>query len=352
MTDRPLVTVITPTFNQAAFIERTLASIRAQSYPEIEHIVIDAGSTDGTLDILRREAAAGRLSFVSEPDRGMYDGINKGQARARGEILAYLNSDDCWFPWSVEAAVETFQAHPDAELAFGDGIKVTEENGFQRLRLFAPFDRISLANYESLCQPAVFWRRRLYERMGGFDAEMRYAADLDYWLRAAAAGAAIVHIPEVIAIERMHAAAFTAAHHDAIVVEIEAMRARHTGDQGGFENVRRASARVVRWQRWLWLRFMIAFAFRPVGRPWRRFIEHGGLAVRGKQIASGVRRFTDERMRNAVKSRLAYEIVGVDPGALPRPRRGRILLQRVTLAARALPFLLPMWLNVRLHERR
>lgn len=352
MTDRPLVSVITPTFNQAAFIEQTLASVRAQTYPEIEHIVMDAGSTDGTLEILQREAEAGNLSFVSEPDRGMYDAINKGQARARGAILAYLNSDDAWFPWSLETAVDAFDARPDADLVFGDGIQLTQANAFQRLRLFAPFDRISLANYESICQPAVFWRRRLYERMGGFDAEMRYSADLDYWLRAADAGAVIVHVPEILAIERMHGAAFSTAHHDQMVAEIEAMRARHTGIHGTPEDFQRAVDRNLAWQRWLWLRFMLAVAFRPLGRSWRRFIEDGELKIRGMQIVRNVRRLKHDKLRNAVKSRLAYEIVGVDPGPLPRPSWVRMLVQRVVLVAGALPWLLPRWLAVRTYERR
>ena len=162
-----LVSVVMPTLNQARFLERALESVHAQTYHPIEHVVIDGGSTDGTVEILRRAAAAGRLSYVSEDDRGMYDAINKGLARTTGEILAYLNSDDAWFPWAVETVVAAFEAHPDADLVYGDGIKVDEASGSHRLRILPPFHRISVANYESLCQPAVFWRRELYERMGG-----------------------------------------------------------------------------------------------------------------------------------------------------------------------------------------
>jgi glycosyltransferase involved in cell wall biosynthesis len=352
VTNRPLVSVITPTLNQAAFIERTLASVQAQVYPRIEHIVMDGGSTDGTLEIVRREADAGRLTYVSEGDRGMYDAVNKGLALARGDVLCYLNSDDAWFPWAVETVVATFLGHPDADIVFGDGIKVTDDPTQQRLRLFGPFDRLSLATYESLCQPAVFWHRRLYDRLGGFDPTMRFAADLDYWLRAAAAGAPIVHVAEVVAIERIHAARLSSAHEAAMATEASAMRARHAGDQGGPEARRRAVNRDERLQRWLWLRFMTAVAIRPAGRPWRQFIRHAGLSVRGRQIISGIRRYHHKRLWGAVTSTVAPEILGVAMTAPPRPSPVRGALQRLRLLAFSLPLFVPAWLAVRLKERR
>jgi glycosyltransferase involved in cell wall biosynthesis len=305
--NRLLVSVVTPTLNQAAFLERTLRSLRSQSYPAIEHIVVDGGSTDGTLEILRREGDKGTLRLVSEPDGGMYDAINKGLALATGEILAYLNSDDLYLPWSIEAVVLRFEARSGVDLVFGDGIKIEDESGVQRLRLFPPFDRFSLANYESLMQPAVFWRRRLYERLGGFDAAMRYVADLDYWLRAAEAGARIEHLSEVVAIERIHAGRLSSAQSAAMALEDKGMRAGHAGDRGGAAGRKRAVDRDIRWQRWLWFRFVLAASFRSLPGPWHRFLRNGAVKVRRRRALKGSRPYQNKQLRNAVISGVAAD---------------------------------------------
>src|SRR5438034_1177291 len=163
----------------------------------------------------RRIAASAGIRWMSGPDDGMYDAVNKGLATASGDILAYLPSDDAYLPWAIETIVDRFASRPRLDLAFGDGITIEEDFGTQILRLYAPFDRISLANHASLMQPAVFWRRRLHERLGGFDARMRYVADLDYWLRAAAAGATMAHVAEVIALERVHEGRLSSARREA-----------------------------------------------------------------------------------------------------------------------------------------
>ena len=317
--DRPLVSVVTPTLNQAHFLESTLRAVRDQTYPRIEHIVVDGGSTDATIEVLRREAEAanGRLQWQSGPDRGMYDAINKGFALAKGDLLAYLNSDDAWLPWAVEAAVGVFESKPDVDVVFGDGIKVDEETGVQRLRLFPPFDRISLANYESLMQPAVFWRRRLMDRMGGFDTTMRFVADLDYWLRAAGQGAKVAHLHEVIAIERIHEGRLSAAQRDAMADEDRGMRARHAGDRGGPEGRKRAAKRDIRWQRIVWLGFVAAASLRRLPGPWHRFLREGGVKVRRRRALGGSRPYHYKRLNDAVVSELAAEILR-PPGSAER----------------------------------
>jgi glycosyltransferase involved in cell wall biosynthesis len=307
--DLPLVSVVTPTLNQAAFLERTLRSVREQRYRAVEHIVIDGGSTDGTLDILRREGDQGTIRWISEADSGMYDAINKGLALASGEVLAYLNSDDVYLPWAIETTLGVFQARPGVDLVFGDGIKIEEDTGVQRLRLFPPFDRVSLANYESIMQPAVFWRRRLFERLGGFDSSMRYVADLDYWLRAAAAGAIIAHVAEAIAIERIHPARLSSAQGEAMAAEDRLMRARHAGAEGGPAGRQRAVRRDIRWQRWLWLRFVLAASFRRLPGPWHRFLREGDVRVRRWRALRGSRPYRYKLLRNAVVSGLAASIV-------------------------------------------
>jgi GT2 family glycosyltransferase len=334
------VSVVTPTLNQAAFLEWTLASVRAQSHASIEHIVMDGGSTDETVSILDREGARGTLTWVSEPDRGMYDAINKGLARARGDILTYICSDDAWFPWAVETVVAVFASRPDVDLVYGDGIKV-RDGGWQRLRLFGPLDRISLANFESLMQPAVFWRRRLLDRIGGFDDSMRFVADLDYWLRAAAAGATIEHVDEVIAVERIHGARLSAAQKDTMAEEDRRMRARHAADQGGPEARARAVQREERWQRWLWLRFVLARAVSPLGG-WRRFTWSGAVDVRWNRVVNGSEPGAQHTpLWGAVTSARAAEILGIASAAPRSARPLRAIRARLALLRHVIPHLMP-----------
>lgn len=348
MPEQPLLSVVTPVLNQAAFLDWTLRSVRAQAYPRIEHIVIDGGSTDGSLDLLQRERDAGRLRLLSEPDHGMYDAINKGLRLATGDVLAYLNSDDAWLPWAVETVMRVFQAEPGVDMVFGDGIKVDQENGLHRLRLFPPFDRVSLANYESLMQPAVFWRRGLYERMGGFEPELRFVGDLDYWLRAAATGARIRHLSEVIAVERIHDQRLSSASREQMAAEDRRMRDGHRGTDGAGAGRRRALSRDVRWQRWLWVRFLIAYSLRPLPGPWARFAAAGRLTVRPRRVLLASQPGMSKRLWGTVTSDLATETLGLPPAAEPAaepatgPARGRRLgfgLERLATLALALPAL-------------
>lgn len=303
------VSIVTPTLNQAKFLEATLESVRHQTHEVAEHIVVDGGSDDGTIDILRRHGDRGTIRWTSGPDVGMYDAVNKGLAMATGDILAYLPSDDVYLPWAIEAVVAAFAARPELDLVFGDGVTFEQDSGIQILRLNPPFDRVSLANYASVLQPAVFWRRHLYERLGGFDVRMRYVADLDYWLRAAAAGAAIAHLDEVIAIERVHDERLSTASRTAMREEELEMRARHGAAATGKRRWQRAARRWQRWQRWLWLRFLVASALRPLPGPWHRFLVEGKVTVHPRAVLSGLRPGRHARLRKAMQSRLAAEIV-------------------------------------------
>jgi glycosyltransferase involved in cell wall biosynthesis len=305
--DRPAVSIVTPTLNQARFLQRTLDSVRAQTYPVTEYIVVDGGSTDGTLDILAREVERSAIQWTSGPDGGMYEAVNKGLAMTRGDIMGYLASDDAYLPWAIEAVVDAFVSRPKADLVFGDGITVEEDSGTQILRLYAPFDRVSLAIHASLLQPAVFWRRRLFDRLGGFDTRMRYVADLDFWLRAAATGAVIAHVDEVLAAERVHERRLSTARRGAMHREEQAMRASHAGGDLSLAARDRAVRRYRRWQRWLWLRFLLASTFRQTPGPWHRFLRDGQVTVDGRRILSGLRR--PDRLRTVMTSRLTAGIM-------------------------------------------
>lgn len=185
----PRISVITPTYNQAPFIERTLRSILDQGYPDLELIVMDGGSTDGTVDILKRYGD--RLHWVSGRDAGQADAINKGIAKATGEVIAYLNSDDLYEPGALFAAGRHFAAHPECRWLTGLCRIIDEEDREVRRPITAwknfllrRFSYRILLVTNPISQPATFWRRRVMDEVGLFDATQHYVMDYDFWLRA------------------------------------------------------------------------------------------------------------------------------------------------------------------------
>lgn len=224
-TESPLVSIVTPSLNQAATIEATLRSVRRQTYPRIEHIVIDGGSTDGTIEILKRVEGETGLRWRSGPDDGMYDAVNAGMRLAAGEIVTYLNSDDILLPWAVESAVAALE-RTRADLVFGDALRLDEVTSRLEIKLQIPFDVQRLAEHGSLVQPAVFWRRSIADALGDFDAGLQYVGDLDYWLRAGKS-AEIIRIEEVLALYRTHPDAKTSRSKAAMRSEEMIVRRRY-----------------------------------------------------------------------------------------------------------------------------
>lgn len=184
--DLPLVTIVTPSFNQAKFLERTLQSVFAQDYPRIEYIVVDGGSTDGSREVIQRHQE--RLSWwVSEPDKGQTDAINKGFNRAKGDILAWINSDDTYHPTAVSEAVEYLSDNPAVGLVYADCNFIDEEDvcigkfksaqtDYQRLR----------RGYVHISQQTMFFRARYWKEVGPLDPSFYFAMDYDLWTRIAA----------------------------------------------------------------------------------------------------------------------------------------------------------------------
>jgi len=226
-TSFPLVSVITPVLNSASTLELTLVSVAAQTYPNIEHVVIDGGSTDGTIDVLRRFRSAVPLRWVTEEDTGMYAAINKGLGLAQGEVLSYLNGDDLYLPWSVRLAVSALASGGD--LAFGDVLVLSKEGGLSRSVgiQFYPRFRPQTYAYRSMGQPSVFWRRKVSDTVGGFDERMRYGGDFEYWLRTGTSGFRFTHVREVLAVEVGHEGTLSTVHADELRWEIERTRARY-----------------------------------------------------------------------------------------------------------------------------
>lgn len=195
MPDLPSITVVTPTFNAAATIEETLASIHSQGYERLEHVVVDGGSTDGTLELLERESAAGRLRFVSEPDDGLSDAFNKGVAMATGDFIGWLNADDVYEPGALNAVGAAIAAQPDAEWAVGR-CKIMggdSEESRKAVTAYKNFllKRFSLRLYLTnnfVSSPATFAKRSVLDEIGALDVRFKYSADYDLWLRLARRG--------------------------------------------------------------------------------------------------------------------------------------------------------------------
>jgi glycosyltransferase involved in cell wall biosynthesis len=209
----PLVSVITPSFNQSRFLEETIQSVLNQDYPHVEYIIVDGGSTDGSVEIIQRYAD--RLSWwVSEPDQGQTDAINKGFARARGEILAWLNSDDTYLPGAIRAAVSSLQTHPEVGLVYGDA-NLVDERGWILGRFPArqtDYRRLR-QGYVHIPQQAAFFRAHLWKQVGPLDATFYFAMDYDLWVRLARV-APLLYQPGMWANFRLHGDAKTVAADD------------------------------------------------------------------------------------------------------------------------------------------
>ncbi len=201
LTTGPLVSIVTPCFNAERFIEDTIESVLSQDYRPVEYIVMDGGSTDGTVDILRRYG--NRLTWVSRKDRGAADAINRGFAESRGQIFTYLNADDAYLPGAISSAVRALDDHPEASVVYGGGMWIDEQGDRIGPYPVRDFDPALLARECFICQPASFLRRAAFENAGGLDPDLQLTFDYELWMRLARMHS-MYRMEENLALSRMH----------------------------------------------------------------------------------------------------------------------------------------------------
>lgn len=236
MSELPRITIVTPSFDQGRFLERTIQSVLSQQYENLEYLVIDGGSTDGSVDIIRRYQD--RLHYwVSEPDGGQAEAIAKGFARSTGEIMGWLNSDDLLLPGALATVAQTFSCSRDTQMTYGDIVVVNEWDQMQCIstQTSASFETLFYGG-QILNQAAVFWTRELFNRAGGLNRQLQCALDYDLWTRMSRL--TVPHyIPRILAAFRRHPSQKTYRmdryHHELRLVQSQ-LRARLGGSAASF----------------------------------------------------------------------------------------------------------------------
>jgi len=199
----PKISIVTPSYNQGQFLERTILSVLNQNYPNLEYIIIDGGSTDESVDIIKKYEKY-LTYWVSEKDKGQSDAINKGFRKATGNILGYLNSDDTYTPDTFSKIANTFNKNPQIDLIYGDIHFIDgKDNKINDLKL----TKLNFKNFifENIClaQQATFWKKEIYDKVGGFNPNYYYSMDFDFFIRVSKIGH-LMHLPEYLANFRLH----------------------------------------------------------------------------------------------------------------------------------------------------
>jgi glycosyltransferase involved in cell wall biosynthesis len=221
------VSIVTPSYNQGQFIERTLQSVASQSGTEIEHFIVDGGSTDKTIEILKNFTPP--LRWVSEKDKGQTDAVNKGICDTDGEIIGWLNSDDIYYPNAIASVVAFFEANPEIDAIYGMADHIDTEDRVIDSYPTEQWNFKRLIETCFICQPALFFRRRIIEKFGLLDESLDYCMDYEYWLRLGQNGARFVYLEKKLAGSRLYAENKTMAAKVSVHKEINDMFMKFMG---------------------------------------------------------------------------------------------------------------------------
>ncbi len=312
----PLVTIVTPSYNQGRFIAATIESVLSQDYPHIEYLIVDGASTDETAAVVERYAE--HLTFISEPDRGQSDAINKGFRMARGSIVAWLNSDDIFLPGAIRAAVDALQSRPDAAAVYGEGFQIDEHGGV--ISRFAPTQQFNLWRLLNLSdyilQQTVFFRRSIFDEVGFVDEDLHYGMDWELLMRIGL-HRPMVYVPVEMGAIREYATAKSFAGGAKRARELTHILRRHTGKRfppGMFVYGLPTYERIINERIATTLRGTLA----PIGRVAQRVVTRATYEIVGRVVAGAQGWYSD----GWAGPRAEF--------TFPAPR-GRVLALQVTL---------------------
>jgi glycosyltransferase involved in cell wall biosynthesis len=286
----PRITIITPSYNQGSFIDRTIRSVLAQGIEGLEYVVVDGGSRDETLSILKRYGDAFR--WASERDRGHSDAINKGIQSTSGWIIGWLNSDDIYYPGALESVLAYFDSHPDVEVVYGDANHIDENDSFIETY---PTEDWSWERLKDVCfisQPAAFVRRSVFDAHGLMDIRLKQSMDYEFWLRLGKNHVRFAHLPRLLAATRLHKDAFTVSAAVACHRACNELTRRHLGRTPDSWIFNYAHAVVRRWEVSETNRVRFALALLVVSLyaslRWNRRISIVVLSTTMRWVAAGV----------------------------------------------------------------
>jgi len=257
---QPLISIVTPSLNQAHFLSEALESVRGQTYGPIEHLVLDGGSNDGSTEVLSN-FGGGNLShslwWRSSRDGGQSEALNEGFAKASGEIIGWLNADDRYRQGCFQAVAETFADHPDVDILYGDYTFINEAGDHIALRREIEFSRFILRYHKVLYIPttATFFRRRIFDEGNFLSNELHYAMDLEFFLRLSDVGYKFLHLPVVLADFRLHACSKSVAfkkqqsseHRSVILNNTPLTQVHSVRMRGAFADILQAPAALLRY---------------------------------------------------------------------------------------------------------
>jgi len=215
------LSVVTPSYNQADFLERTINSVLAQQIPNLEYLVYDGGSTDRSIDILERYSAS--LSWRSKPDEGQADAVNQAMQHSSGDIIGWLNSDDIYYPNALRTVLSFFADNPTVDVIYGEANHIDSQDAVIDRYYTEDWQFERLKEICFLCQPATFFRRRVIEQQGLLNSRLNYCMDYEFWLRLGRNGVNFARIPQLLAGSRLHGNTKTLGEKINVHKEINAM---------------------------------------------------------------------------------------------------------------------------------